>query len=78
MFYLTFRFHDNSVNTLGFIERVGGGGAFKALLPPSPGTLKKPRQNRVKHFLNVEKASYWLLESLRHSRVLARETGLKF
>ena len=40
MFYLTSKFHDNRVNTFGFME---GGGAL-----PGPGTPKKPRLNRVK------------------------------
>ena len=39
MLYLTSKFHDNRVNTFGFMEGGGGGGA---------GTSKKPRQNRVK------------------------------
>ena len=26
MFYLTFKFHDNRVNTFGFMKRGGGGG----------------------------------------------------
>ena len=32
MFYLTSKFHDNRVNTFGFMEGGGGGG----LLKPSP------------------------------------------
>ena len=36
MFYLTSKFHDNRVNTFGFME----GGAFEA--PPGPGTPKNP------------------------------------
>ena len=42
MFYLTYKFHDNRINTFGFIE---GGGAFED--PPGPGTPKKPGRNRV-------------------------------
>ena len=44
MFYLTSKFHENRVNTFGFIE-----GAFEAPLPspPCPGTPKKPRPNKV-------------------------------
>ena len=48
MFYLTFKFHDNRVNTFGFIE---GEGAFEAPPPPPPQAQelqKKPRRNRVK------------------------------
>ena len=44
MFYLTSKFHDNRVNTFGFME---GGGLLKAPSPPGPGTPKKPRRNRV-------------------------------
>ena len=36
MFYLTAKFHDNSVNTFGFIE---GGGAFEA--SPRPRNSEK-------------------------------------
>ena len=39
MFYLPSKFHENRVNTFGFMEVGGGGG---------PGTPKKPRRNRVK------------------------------
>ena len=38
MFYLTSKFHDNCINTFGFMER-----AFEA---PPPGTPKKPRRNK--------------------------------
>ena len=41
MFYLTSKFHDNHVNTFGFME-----GAFDPP-PPGPGTPKKPKRNRV-------------------------------
>ena len=43
MFYLTSKFHDDSVSTFGFME---GLGACEAL--PGPETPKKPRRNRVK------------------------------
>ena len=46
MFYLTTKFHDNRLNTFGFMEGGGGGGAFEAL-PPGPGTPKKPRRNSI-------------------------------
>ena len=39
MFYLTAKFHDNSVNTFGFIEGGGGGGAFEA--PSRPRNSEK-------------------------------------
>ena len=48
MFYLTSKFHDNRVNTFGFME----GGLLKPPLPPGPGTPKKPRRNRVKAHAN--------------------------
>ena len=44
MFYLTPKFHDDSVNTFEFM---GGGGDFEAL-PPGPGTPIKPMRNGVK------------------------------
>ena len=45
MFYLTFKFHDNRVNTFGFMY---GGGLLKPSPPlQGPGTPKKPRWNRV-------------------------------
>ena len=37
MFYLTFKFHDNRINTFGFMEG-GGGGGFK---PPQAQELQK-------------------------------------
>ena len=45
MFYLTSKFHDNSVNTFESIEM--GAPPLTPLLP-SPGTPKKPRRNRVR------------------------------
>ena len=49
MFYLTSKFHDNHVNTFGFMEDGGGGGGGGLLKPPppGPGTPKKTRRNRV-------------------------------
>ena len=45
MFYLTSKFHNNRVNTFGFME----GGLLKRPPPPAgPGTPKKPRRNSVK------------------------------
>ena len=42
MLYLTSKFHENRVNTFGFME----GGLFKP--PQGPGTPKKPRPVGVK------------------------------
>ena len=46
MFYLTSKFHDNGVNTFGFME----GGLLKSPppLPPGPGTPKKSRRNELR------------------------------
>ena len=60
MFYLTSKFHDNRVNTFGFMEGGGGGGAFEAL-PPGPGTPKKPRRNGVNSFFVICCCSLFLL-----------------
>ena len=38
MFYLISKFHDDSVNTFGFMEG-GGGGAFEANPPPQAQEL---------------------------------------
>ena len=57
MFYITSKFHDNRVNTFGFME-----GAFEAPPhPPGPGTPKKPRRNRV-NGVNVTPASCLFLK----------------
>ena len=52
MFYLTSKFHDNRVNTFGFME--GGEGVVLKPLPPGPGAPKKPRRNRVNSNMGKE------------------------
>ena len=47
LFYLSSTFHDNRVNTFGFMEE-GGGLLTPPPFPTGPGTPKKPRRNRVK------------------------------